>query len=164
LSFSSGINLPFLTFSSSILLNSGKDAKNLIFSPFKHDDRHMELSRAAQAHRQRMANERKAKNHLLRNRQALKEKQQHNRNSIREKQAREYLKLQQREREKNDLYGAVKSRVFDKDYAALKTAASSSDGCPFSLSSSHKSYGKVPRYISDRKAQIERERDGIRMY
>jgi hypothetical protein len=123
----------------------------------------MELSRAA-IRRQRLARERQAKNHLLRNRQALKEKQQHNRESIREKQARESQKLQQREKEKHELYGAVKSRVFDRNYAASKAcAASSPDDCRFSLSSSHKSYGKVPTYISNRKAQIERERDGLHL-
>eukprot|EP00984_Skeletonema_dohrnii_P034547 scaffold33588_cov128-Skeletonema_dohrnii-CCMP3373.AAC.3 len=137
--------------------NSGEDAKNLIFSPFKCEDRQVELSRAAQVRKQRMASERQAKNHLIRNRQALKEKQQHNKKSIQEKQARESLLLQQRERKKQELYGGVKSRVFDQDYAASKTVESSTDDCNFSLSSLTKSYGKVPKYIANRKSMLERE-------
>lgn len=104
-----------------------------------------------------MASERQAKNHLIRNRQALKEKQQHNKKSIQEKQARESLLLQQRERKKQELYGGVKSRVFDQDYAASKTVESSTDDCNFSLSSLTKSYGKVPKYIANRKSMLERE-------
>lgn len=139
--------------------NSGEDAKNLIFSPVNHEDRQVELSRAAQIRRQQMASERQAKNHLIRNRKALKEKQQHNRNSIKEKHARESLKIQQREKTKQELYGGVKSRVFDKEYAASKKAASSSDDCNnFCLSSVvNKSFGKVPKYIEHRKLLLERE-------
>ena len=139
--------------------NSGEDAKNLIFSPVNHEDRQVELSRAAQIRRQQMASERQAKNHLIRNRKALKEKQQHNRNSIKEKHARESLKIQQREKTKQELYGGVKSRVFDKEYAASKQAASSSDDCNnFCLSSVvNKSFGKVPKYIEHRKLLLERE-------
>ena len=139
--------------------NSGEDAKNLIFSPVNHEDRQVELSRAAQIRRQQMASERQAKNHLIRNRKALKEKQQHNRNSIKEKHARESLKIHQREKTKQELYGGVKSRVFDKEYAASKQAASSSDDCNnFCLSSVvNKSFGKVPKYIEHRKLLLERE-------
>ena len=140
--------------------SSGEDAKNLIFSPFNHEDRQVELSLAAQVRRQQMASERQAKNHLTRNRRALKEKQQHNKKSAQEKHARESLQLQQRERKKQELYGGVKSRVFDKDYAASKPAASSSNDCNFSLSSVNKSYGKIPQYITNRKSMLERERWG----
>lgn len=139
--------------------NSGEDAKNLIFSPLNHEDRQLELSRAAQIRRQQMLNERQAKNHFIRNRKALKEKQQHNKRSIQEKHAREYLKIQQREKTKQELYGGVKSRVFDKEYAASKHAASLSNDCNnFSLSSVvNKSFGKVPKYIEHRKLLLERE-------
>lgn len=138
-------------------LFSGEDAKNLIFSPsFKNEDRQIELSRAAQIRRQRIANEREAKNHLIRNRQALKEKQQHNKKSVQEKEARESLLLQQREKKKHELYGEVQSRV-NMSGKAMTAAASPTEDCHFSLSSSHKSYGKVPTYISNRKSKIESE-------
>ncbi len=105
-----------------------------------------------------MASERQAKNHLIRNRQALKEKQQHNKKSSQEKERRESMKLQQRERKKQELYGGVKSRVFDQEYAASKPAASTHDDASnFSFSSVNKSYGKVPKYIANRKSMLERE-------
>ena len=105
-----------------------------------------------------MASERQAKNHLIRNRQALKEKQQHNKKSSQEKERRESVKLQQRERKKQELYGGVKSRVFDEGYAASKEPViSTHDESNFSLSSLSKSYGKVPKYIADRKSMLERE-------
>lgn len=107
-----------------------------------------------------MSSERQAKNHLIRNRQALKEKQQHNKKSSQEKERRESLKLQQRERKKQELYGDVKSRVFDQDYAASKPAISTQDESDCSLSSVNKSYGKIPKYIANRKSMLERERWG----
>lgn len=112
-----------------------------------------------------MASERQAKNHLIRNRQALKEKQQHNKKSSQEKERRESMKLQQRERKKQELYGGVKSRVFDQDYAVSKPAVPTHDESnDFSLSSVNKSYGKVPKYIANRKSMLERERWGVKMY
>lgn len=140
--------------------NSGEDAKNLIFPPFNHEDRQAELSRSAQARRRKMASERQAKNHLIRNRRALKEKAATQQEVNTMKLARESLKLQQRERTKQELYGGIKSRVFDQDYAASKPAASSSNVCNFSLSSVNKSFGKVPKYIVNRKSMLERERWG----
>jgi hypothetical protein len=85
----------------------------------------------------------------------LKEQQQNNRKSIREKQEKESMALQQREKKKNELYGGVKARVFDKSYADSRSTAGFEISSP-SLSL-HNSYGKVPRYISNRKAKIESE-------
>lgn len=72
------------------------------------------------------------------------------------------MKLQQRERKKQELYGGVKSRVFDQEYAASKPAVSAphDESNNFSLSSVNKSYGKVPKYIANRKSMLERERWG----
>jgi exonuclease VII large subunit len=146
---------PLTSSSSRLSSHSGEEAKKLIFSPFKPDDKHIIQSRRAEARRKRLANERKPKNHLNRNRQALKEQQQNNRKSIREKLEKESMALQQREKKKNELYGGVKSRVFDKSYADSRSTAGFEISSP-SLSL-HNSYGKVPRYISNRKAKIESE-------
>ena len=115
------------------------------------------MSRAAQARRQEMENERRTKNHLIRNRKALKEKQQQNKKTILEREARVCSQLQKREKKKKELYGAVKARVFDENYTISSTATPSST---FKLSSLKKSYGKLPKYISDRKAKLELERWG----
>ena len=64
------------------------------------------------------------------------------------------MKLQQRENKKNELYGGVKSKVFDTTSKITNTASQNEE---FKLSSLHKSYGKVPRYLSDRKAKIEED-------
>ena len=152
----------------------------------------------------------KPKNHLRAHRQALKEKQQDNRCRSLARQAQEKLSWQQREAEKERLFGKIPSRVFQptassaaasssatvcaadarsapsssagsasgdaavrvafgrKVYAStapgrpttgVSSATFSGAGSVASVPARHKSFGKTPAYITDRKARIEREEE-----
>ena len=157
------------------------------------------------------------KNHLKANREALKSRALANKNVVQERKAKEELQLQKRDREKQKLFGNVRSKIFDPNsssssspssavsssnegggggrcHSAATTTSSTapsssstdSQSITFgtkipanllsnqttttmssvvgntvssspSISGRHKSYGKIPKYISDRKARIEQE-------
>jgi len=141
------------------------------------------------------------KNHLKANREALKSRALANKNVVQERKAKEELQLQKRDREKQKLFGNVRSKIFDPNSSSSSSpssaVSSTSSTAPSSsstdsqsitfgtkipanllsnqttttmssvvgntvssspsISGRHKSYGKIPKYISDRKARIEQE-------
>lgn len=151
------------------------------------------------------------KNHLKANREALKSRALANKNVVQERKAKEELQLQKRDREKQKLFGNVRSKIFDPNSSSSSSpssavsssnegggggrchsaATTTSSTAPSSSSTDsqsitfgtkipanllsnqtttmssvvgntvssgrHKSYGKIPKYISDRKARIEQE-------
>lgn len=130
-------------------------------------------------------------NHIAANRQALKEKQRMNKATEVERQSKELERQKRLERKKQKLYGNIQSKLLDcpipssrsspTDHSCSSTFSNyssrrngrnydqsidvnvdSSGVSVSSISRLHKSFGRVPTYITDRKAKIEREEEEMR--